>query len=188
MFSGLPNLAVSFGYINASWTLRSDLIAEYVGRLINHMKARGFAIATPTPGPGVEPERLAMELSSGYVQRGADALPRSGNRAPWMVTANYKLDRAELRDGALDAPVLSALQRLKVQPPKGLARMRGQGFASTEYRQQPRWLAAVAALRAAPILAASSSGVSRPSSMLMPTAPAPTIRAMFSPTVAGSSA
>ena len=101
MFSGVPNLAVSFGYINASWTLRSDLIALYVGRLLNHMKAHGHAVATPTPGPDIEPERLAMDLSSGYVQRGADALPRSGNRAPWTVTANYKIDRAELRDGAL---------------------------------------------------------------------------------------
>jgi cation diffusion facilitator CzcD-associated flavoprotein CzcO len=49
MFSGIPNLAASFGYINASWTLRSDLIAEYVGRLINHMKAMDYAVATPTP-------------------------------------------------------------------------------------------------------------------------------------------
>jgi cation diffusion facilitator CzcD-associated flavoprotein CzcO len=102
MFSGVPNLAVSFGYINASWTLRSDLIAEYVGRLLNHMRKNGFAAATPTPGPDVEPERLAMDLTSGYVQRGADAMPRSGNRLPWMVTANYKLDKQELRDGALD--------------------------------------------------------------------------------------
>jgi monooxygenase len=47
-----------------------------------------------------------MDLTSGYVQRGADALPRSGNRAPWMVTANYKLDKQELRDGALDADML----------------------------------------------------------------------------------
>jgi cation diffusion facilitator CzcD-associated flavoprotein CzcO len=106
MFSGIPNLAISFGYINASWTLRSDLIAEYVGRLLNHMRANGTAIATPTPGPDVQPERLAMDLSSGYVQRGADALPRSGNRAPWMVTANYKLDRAELRDGDLNADMV----------------------------------------------------------------------------------
>ncbi|MBC7519751.1 MAG: NAD(P)/FAD-dependent oxidoreductase [Sandarakinorhabdus sp.] len=102
MFSGVPNLAISFGYINASWTLRSDLIAEYVGRLLNHMKATGTDIALPTPGADVQPERLAMDLSSGYVQRGADALPRSGNRAPWMVTANYKLDKQELRGGALD--------------------------------------------------------------------------------------
>ena len=101
MFSGIPNLAVSFGYINASWTLRSDLIAEYVGRLLNHMKATGTAIATPTPGADVHAERLAMDLSSGYVQRGADALPKSGTRAPWMVTANYKHDRKELRGGNL---------------------------------------------------------------------------------------
>lgn len=102
MFSGIPNLAVSFGYINASWTLRSDLIAEYVCRLLNHMRARRLAIATPTPGADVETERLAWDLSSGYVQRGADAMPRSGNRRPWMVTANYRHDRQELRDGALD--------------------------------------------------------------------------------------
>ncbi len=102
MFSGIPNLAVSFGYINASWTLRSDLIAYYVGRVLNRMKASGTAIAMPTPGPDVHPERLAMDLSSGYVQRGADALPRSGNRAPWKVTANYALDTMELRFGKVD--------------------------------------------------------------------------------------
>lgn len=102
MFSGIPNLAVSFGYINASWTLRSDLIAEYVCRLLNHMKAARVDIAMPTPGKDVVPERLAMDLSSGYVQRGADALPRSGNRAPWMVTASYTHDKQELLEGKLD--------------------------------------------------------------------------------------
>ncbi len=99
MFSTVPNLAVSFGYINASWTLRSDLIAYYVGRILNHMKASSTEIATPVPGPGVVPERLAMDLSSGYVQRGAGALPKSGNRSPWKVTANYALDTMELRFG-----------------------------------------------------------------------------------------
>ena len=101
MFSGIPNLAISFGYINASWTLRSDLIAEYVGRLLNHMKTTGTTIALPTPAADVHAERLAMDLSSGYVQRGADALPKSGTRTPWMVTANYKHDRKELRGGDL---------------------------------------------------------------------------------------
>ena len=99
MFSGIPNLAQSFGYINASWTLRSDLIADYVCRLLNPMRKTGVDIATPTPAADVVPERLAMDLQSGYVQRGADALPRSGNRAPWMVTANYKYDRKELMEG-----------------------------------------------------------------------------------------
>jgi cation diffusion facilitator CzcD-associated flavoprotein CzcO len=99
MFSGIPNLAQSFGYINASWTLRSDLIADYVCRLLNHMRKTGVDIATPTPAADVVPERLAMDLQSGYVQRGADALPRSGNRAPWLVTADYKYDRKELLEG-----------------------------------------------------------------------------------------
>jgi monooxygenase len=99
MFSGLPNLFQSFGYINASWTLRSDLIADYVCRLINHMRATGMDSATPTPAADVHPERLAMDLASGYVQRGTDALPRSGNRAPWVVTADYKYDRRELLEG-----------------------------------------------------------------------------------------
>jgi cation diffusion facilitator CzcD-associated flavoprotein CzcO len=118
MFSGLPNLAVSFGYINASWTLRSDLIAEYVGRLLNHMRKKGFAAATPTPGPDVEPERLAMDLTSGYVQRGADAMPRSGNRLPWMVTANYKLDKQELRDGALDQDMVFSAPPVTTKHPE----------------------------------------------------------------------
>lgn len=99
MLSGIPNLAQSFGYINASWTLRSDLIADYVCRLLKHMRKAGVDIATPTPAADVVPERLAMDLQSGYVQRGADALPRSGNRAPWMVTADYKYDRKELMEG-----------------------------------------------------------------------------------------
>jgi cation diffusion facilitator CzcD-associated flavoprotein CzcO len=102
MFSGVPNLFQSFGYINASWTLRSDLIADHACRLINHMRRHGWDSATPTPAPDVVPERLAMDLASGYVQRGADALPRSGNRAPWVVTADYKYDRRELLEGPVD--------------------------------------------------------------------------------------
>jgi cation diffusion facilitator CzcD-associated flavoprotein CzcO len=111
MFSGIPNLAISFGYINASWTLRSDLIADYVCRLLNHMRKTGTDIATPTPAPDVVPERLAMDLQSGYVQRGADALPRSGNRAPWVVTADYKYDRKELLEG----PVTDEMNFAKAQ-------------------------------------------------------------------------
>ena len=56
----------------------------------------------PTPGPDVVPERLAMDLASGYVQRGADEQPRSGNREPWLVSASYTHDKQSLQDGALD--------------------------------------------------------------------------------------
>ncbi|MEI6419624.1 MAG: NAD(P)/FAD-dependent oxidoreductase, partial [Sphingomonadales bacterium] len=99
MFSGLPNLAASFGYINASWTLRSDLIADYVCRLLKHMDAHGLASATPTPAPDVQAARPMMDLASGYVARGADAMAKSGNRAPWLVTADYNYDRKELLEG-----------------------------------------------------------------------------------------
>ena len=116
MFSGIPNLAISFGYINASWTLRSDLIAGYVGRLLNHMAATGTDTATPTPGADVAPARLMMDLSSGYVQRGADVMPKSGNRAPWMVTASYKHDRAELRDGDLGDDMVFSKAEAAVAP------------------------------------------------------------------------
>ena len=102
MFSGVPNLALSLGYVNASWTLRSDLIAGYVGRILNHMKASGDGIATPVPGPDVVAERLAFDLTSGYVQRSAEAMPKSGSRRPWKVTANYALDTMELRFGKVD--------------------------------------------------------------------------------------
>ena len=90
MFSNVPNLALTLGYINASWTLRSDLIAGYVGTHPQpHDGDRVCRIATPVPGPDVVPERLAFDLSSGYVQRAADAMPKSGSRRPWQVTANY---------------------------------------------------------------------------------------------------
>ena len=124
MFSGVPNLALSFGYINASWTLRSDLIAAYVGRILNHMQSTGTTVATPVPGADVVAERVAMDLSSGYVQRGNDALPRSGNRAPWKVTANYALDTIALRFGKVDDGELTfgkALPSMAVAPPLAIA-------------------------------------------------------------------
>ena len=102
MFSNVPNLALTLGYINASWTLRSDLIAGYVARILNHMMKTGTAVATPVPRPDVVADRLAFDLSSGYVQRAADAMPKSGNRRPWQITANYVVDTIELRYGRVD--------------------------------------------------------------------------------------
>jgi monooxygenase len=116
MFSGIPNLAQSFGYINASWTLRSDLIADYVCRLLKHMRANSVDIATPIPAADVTPERLAMDLASGYVQRGADALPKSGNRAPWLVTANYTYDRKELLEGPVTNEMVFAKAKAAREP------------------------------------------------------------------------
>ncbi len=101
MASGVPNLATSFGYTNASWTLKAELIALYVCRLLNHMRAHGYDSCTPTlddPAMAVAP---AVDLSSGYIQRAAALLPRQGARNPWKSHQNYARDLALLRFGSV---------------------------------------------------------------------------------------
>jgi cation diffusion facilitator CzcD-associated flavoprotein CzcO len=101
MYSDIPNLASSFGYTNASWTLKSDLTAAYVARLLNVMKKRGMRQATPRIAGDVEPEPF-LDFTSGYVQRGMDKFPKQGNRKPWRVHQNYALDLVALRWGGID--------------------------------------------------------------------------------------
>ena len=101
MYSDIPNLASSFGYTNASWTLKSDLTAAYVARLLNVMKKRGMRQATPRIAGDVEPEPF-LDFTSGYVQRGMDKFPKQGNRKPWRVHQNYALDLMALRWGGID--------------------------------------------------------------------------------------
>jgi monooxygenase len=97
MLSDVPNLALAFGYTNASWTLKCDLTARYVCRLLNHMDRHGHAICVPRLG-GAAMERLPMlDFSSGYVQRAAAILPGQGPAAPWRVHQNYLKDLAALR-------------------------------------------------------------------------------------------
>jgi len=101
MYSDIPNLASSFGYTNASWTLKSDLTAAYVARLLNVMKKRGMRQATPRIAGDVQPEPF-LDFTSGYVQRGMDKFPKQGNRKPWRVHQNYALDLVALRWGGID--------------------------------------------------------------------------------------
>jgi monooxygenase len=107
MYSGVPNMAVASGYINASWTLKCELLARYGCRLLNHMQARGLDVVVPVADAGAT---LASEpflnLSSGYVRRASGLLPRQGARLPWRMVQNYLVDLAllrfsSLRDGAL---------------------------------------------------------------------------------------
>ena len=102
MLADVPNLAFCFGYTNASWTLKADLTSEYLCRLINHMKARGAAIATPRPDGDVEPEPFFGDFSSGYVQRATAMLPKQGSKTPWKLYQNYTLDLLTLRFGNVD--------------------------------------------------------------------------------------
>ena len=102
MFSDVPNLACAFGYTNASWTLKADLVCEYVCRLLNHMDAIGARQCTPRRD-GADVEELPLiNFSSGYVQRAVDSFPKQGSKKPWKVNQNYLMDIAALRFGEVD--------------------------------------------------------------------------------------
>ena len=107
MYSGVPNLASSFGYTNASWTLKCDLTCEFVCRMLNHMDAHGFDQATPTiTDPDIE-EAPWLTLTSGYVQRAMEKFPKQGSKLPWKLHQNYAKDLVMLRLGKLDDGALT---------------------------------------------------------------------------------
>ena len=105
MLSGLPNSVMTFGYTNASWTLKADLTAAWVCRLLRHMDRKGQAIAMVRREPGVAPEPF-LGFSSGYVQRAAALLPKQGARRPWQVYQNYVQDMFTIRFGRIDDGVM----------------------------------------------------------------------------------
>jgi cation diffusion facilitator CzcD-associated flavoprotein CzcO len=115
MYSGVPNLASTFGYTNASWTLKADLTAEYLCRLINHMRRRGLTECRPLATGPIEPTPW-LDFSSGYVQRALSRLPRQGTRAPWRVYQNYALDLLAFRFGKLDDGVMRFSRPHVVRP------------------------------------------------------------------------
>ena len=107
MFSDVPNLVSTFGYINASWTLKADLTAEYACRLINHMDAVGATMCVPRVGDSDMPaDDWIKNFSSGYIQRKMHLLPKQGDRAPWTNTQNYLLDRKAILKEPVDDGVL----------------------------------------------------------------------------------
>jgi monooxygenase len=98
MLSGLPNLVVTFGYTNASWTLKADLTAAWVCRLLRYMDRRGVAIAVPQ-GDASTASAPFVNFTSGYVQRAAHILPKQGAHSPWQVHQNYLQDLLAIRFG-----------------------------------------------------------------------------------------
>jgi len=106
MFSGVPNMASSFGYTNASWTLKCDLTCGYVCRLLNHMEQQGFVQCTPRQNdPDLEMEEW-LDFTSGYIQRARDKFPKQGAHTPWRAHQNYFLDVTALKLGGLDDGVM----------------------------------------------------------------------------------
>jgi cation diffusion facilitator CzcD-associated flavoprotein CzcO len=95
MLSDIPNLFLSFGYANASWTLRSDLTARSVCRLLNRMQKRGEVVCIPRSDRAMT-RRPVIEFSSGYVKRAQALLPSQGKRHPWRVHQNYVRDLAAM--------------------------------------------------------------------------------------------
>ena len=119
MCSDVPNLVSTFGYINASWTLRADLVAEFFCRLVRHMAANGYRQCTPRlrdEDRDMPTRPWIVGFSSGYIQRVLQRLPKQGDREPWLNPQNYRSDKkrfldAPLEDGALqfsraDRPVI----------------------------------------------------------------------------------
>jgi monooxygenase len=106
MLTGLPNMAFTIGYTNASWTLKADLVSEFVCRVLNFMDADGYDTVVPDhPGDSVE-ERPLMDFTPGYVLRALDRLPKQGSRAPWRLKQNYLLDLRLIRHGKVDDQAL----------------------------------------------------------------------------------
>jgi cation diffusion facilitator CzcD-associated flavoprotein CzcO len=101
MLSGVPNLAFTVGYTNASWTLKADLTSEYVCRLLGHMDAHGYKRCAPEVDPSVTEQPL-LDFTSGYVQRSLDQFPKQGSKEPWKLRQNYVLDIRTIRRGAIE--------------------------------------------------------------------------------------
>jgi monooxygenase len=100
MLSDMPNSVMSFGYTNASWTLKADLTAAWVCRLLNYMDKKGQAIAVVRRDPGVQAQPF-LGFTSGYVQRAKALLPHQGARRPWQVYQNYIEDMLTIRFGRI---------------------------------------------------------------------------------------
>jgi len=107
LFSGIPNMAWVFGYLRTSWTMRADMVSEFVCRLLNHMAEKGAEVVTPElraedkdmqPRPLVEPENF----NAGYITRQMHILPKQGDRQPWIFSQDYYTEKDEIPDADLD--------------------------------------------------------------------------------------
>jgi len=106
MLSGVPNFVQTMGYTNASWTLKADLTAQYVCRLLNHMTRKQKSAAIPVADPANITEEPMLDFTSGYIQRSIDQFPRQAKEKPWRVYQNYFLDLVNLRFSSLTRTAL----------------------------------------------------------------------------------
>ena len=115
MYADIPNLIQTFGYINASWTLRADLTAEYACRLINEMDAldaRQCVAVLATRDSNMAAKPWIENFSAGYIQRSLDLMPKQGEEDPWRNTQDYALDKKIIRDAPLEDGVMTFRDRV----------------------------------------------------------------------------
>ena len=123
--SGVPNMAAVFGYINASWTLKADLICAYVCRLLNFMDRKGVRQVMPQSRNAAAAANFVENFTPGYIERALASWPKQGSEMPWRVYQNYFRDTISLKwrpiaDGALEfsrpakAPIQPAAAELAV--------------------------------------------------------------------------
>jgi cation diffusion facilitator CzcD-associated flavoprotein CzcO len=108
MFSNLPNLSAVFGYLNASWTLRADLVSEYTCRVLRRMAEKGADLATPVlpEDHGLEEDDI-FDFSSGYIQRSKHIMPKNATVMPWRLNQEYVRDRKDMKTGSIEDGVLA---------------------------------------------------------------------------------
>jgi cation diffusion facilitator CzcD-associated flavoprotein CzcO len=116
MMSGVPNFASVFGYINASWTLKADLICNYVCRLLNFMDRKGLRQVTPNPVGESAVAPFVENFSSGYIQRALATWPKQGQKKPWRVYQNYFRDTLSLKWTRVDDEGLEFSNSLATSP------------------------------------------------------------------------
>ncbi|EXA68723.1 FAD-containing monooxygenase EthA [Acinetobacter baumannii 348935] len=119
MVSDVPNMALIIGYINASWTLKVDIAAEYICRLLNYMDQHGYDEVIPE-GDATEllEDTVMGSLTSGYIARAADVMQKQGKHAPWKVSNNYLADRKELKTASFEDGVLKFKSKSSAVPAK----------------------------------------------------------------------
>ncbi|NNE67204.1 MAG: NAD(P)/FAD-dependent oxidoreductase [Pyrinomonadaceae bacterium] len=102
MYSDVPNVASAFGYTNASWTLKCDLTAQYICRMLNYMDENDYDYCVPRLNDQTVERVPPVDFSSGYIQRALDSLPKQGSKTPWKLHQNYFKDIRMLRHGELE--------------------------------------------------------------------------------------
>ncbi len=117
MPSGVPNFAFTVGYTNASWTLKADLVSEYVCRLLRYMDARGYDQCVPVNDDPRVTRQPLMDFAAGYVLRAINDFPKAGSRAPWRLGMSYLNDVVTLRHGKLDDGAMRFSRRTAAAEP-----------------------------------------------------------------------